>query len=109
MLAYVLLPSLSVFAFERKHSMTSTHPFNTILPFTSLLFLQSTFFYLLSNLLVFRTIAKVPLVLMVEDQALLEKHLRRLLDLHVSLKRNSDQFWERHDNLEINLFSQKKR
>lgn len=53
--------------------------------------------------------AKVPLVLMVEDQALLEKHLRRLLDLDVSLKRNSDQFWERHDNLEINLFSLKKR
>jgi len=36
---------------------------------------------------------KVPLVLMAEDQVLLEEHLLRLLDLHVSLKKKfSDSF-----------------
>lgn len=51
--------------------------------------------------------AKVPLLLMMENEVLLEEHLLRLLDLHVSLTRiPSDLFWKGHENLKINFFSQ---
>lgn len=50
--------------------------------------------------------AKIPLILMVENEILLEEHLLRLLHLHVSLRRTpSDLFWKGHENLKINFFS----
>lgn len=53
--------------------------------------------------------AKVPLLLMMENEVLLEEHLLRLLDLHVSLMRiPSELFWKGYENLKINFFSPNK-
>lgn len=91
--------------FEKQRTVELKHSFNTIhcLVFWRLYWF-SAFFYSV----VFKTMAKVPLNLMIENEVLLEEQLLRLLDLHVSLKRTPDSFWKGHENLKINFFSQKR-
>lgn len=77
----------------------------SVLGFTHV-FLQAilVFYFLFSCI---QNNKKVPLILLIENEVLLEEHLPRVLQFHVSLKRIfSDSFWKGHENLTINFFSQ---
>lgn len=86
---------------ELRHSLNSVQCLASLIYFCSLYWFSTFLFSCIQNN------GKVPLVVMIENEVLLEKHLLRLLDLHVSLKRTpSDSFWKGHENLKINFFSQ---